>query len=208
MKPLWRGWGTRGTIENIATLLHIKPRVQVLLRGTSRWQVYLVLSAILLASFVNRGTGSDVSSVSVSTGEPDVALRVSSQPDVLSLATVDGEAVLRAGSFVGAFAGLLKTYVAERGDTVRAIASRFGVTPETITSANPGLKTSVPTGRVVSILPVSGVLYQISDRDSLASVAEHFGTNADSIRTFNPSYQELFASGSGRIIIPIQKGAR
>ena len=64
------------------------------------------------------------------------------------------------------------TYTVAEGDTVAALAARFGISPETILWAN-GLADgqALEVGRQLTILPVSGVLYNVR-RGALLAIAQ------------------------------------
>ncbi|MHB1161901.1 MAG: peptidoglycan DD-metalloendopeptidase family protein [Chloroflexota bacterium] len=77
-------------------------------------------------------------------------------------------------------------YRVEPGDTMYRIAARFGVSPDTILSAN-GLSNpnSIAVGQTLLVLPVSGVAHQIKQGDSLSSIAALYGVAAPAIAEYN-----------------------
>jgi len=79
------------------------------------------------------------------------------------------------------------SYVVQKNDTLPSIAAHFGITVDTITAANPAVKGSLRAGKVLKILPVSGVLYVTQTDDTLASIAASFGVSEDTIANANPS---------------------
>lgn len=184
----------------IPTLPHISRRVQGLL--TETWQIWFIVG-IAVISALTSGVSTDADRVApAAVSEPKTAIRAAEAvPETRATASDAGE-IASVRSAALAFADSVRVYIAQRGDTVKSIASKFGVSTETITSANPGLKSSVPAGKQVSILPVAGSLYSVTAQDSLATVAERFGVSPDAIRKYNPSYQEIFAEGAGSLVIP------
>lgn len=74
------------------------------------------------------------------------------------------------------------SYTVARGDTVNALAKRFGISPETILWAN-GLNSGqdLKAGGELTILPVSGVLYQVRKGDTLNAIAEAHKAEAGAI---------------------------
>jgi cell wall-associated NlpC family hydrolase/nucleoid-associated protein YgaU len=68
------------------------------------------------------------------------------------------------------------THTVEEGETLRMLAARFGLSPETIMAANnlrnPDL---LRVGQDLVILPTDGVLYTIRAGETIRKVAERFG---------------------------------
>jgi LysM repeat protein len=57
--------------------------------------------------------------------------------------------------------GSLLIYKVQRGDTMGTIAANFGISVETLTGSNPGVK-QLKVGQELNILPVSGFIYKNS----------------------------------------------
>src|SRR5207245_4034534 len=68
------------------------------------------------------------------------------------------------------------THTVEEGETLRMLAARFGISPDTIMAAN-GLRDPdlLKVGQDLLILPTDGVLYTLKDGESIRRVAERFG---------------------------------
>lgn len=184
--------------------MHTERHVQHLIRIFGRWQVWFVILVALVAHIFNPSPSTEIVGIAgPRTGEQEVAIRAGDAQLPVDTKILDDGSV-QAEAAVGSFASSIRKYIIQRGDTVKSIASRFGISVETITSVNPETKKSVSVGREISILPTSGIVYQITDRDSVASIAERFGIDAELIKKYNPNYQELFANGSGRVIVPVK----
>lgn len=95
----------------------------------------------------------------------------------------------------------LKQYKVRRGDTIAKIAAKFDISEDTIKLANGGIKT-VRAGKVLTILPVSGVLYNIKEGDVVEAIANKYNTDPNAIKRQNPDYQKILAAGTGVLIIP------
>lgn len=79
---------------------------------------------------------------------------------------------------------LVQPYVVQAGDTVVGLARRFGITPETILSANPGLAGNpdlLQLGEEIQIPALSGVLHVVQAGDTLASIAERYQVDIGAI---------------------------
>jgi len=101
---------------------------------------------------------------------------------------------------------VLIIYNVESGDTLSGIASRFGISLDTIINANPALRGRIlRVGDKLNVLPTSGVVYKTKEDDTLESIAAYFGIPEEKIVKYNKSVN--FASlGAGiTIVIP---GAR
>jgi flagellum-specific peptidoglycan hydrolase FlgJ len=69
----------------------------------------------------------------------------------------------------------IRTYVVEPGDSVRTIASQFGVTNETIIWENDLTDPDVlQVGQELHILPFSGLIHEVRPGDTVASVANAY----------------------------------
>lgn len=77
------------------------------------------------------------------------------------------------------------TYKAKAGDTVQKIASRYGVSVNTIKWANNLTSDAVEAGRTLKILPVDGVLYKVTSGDSIDKIADRYSANREQIIAFN-----------------------
>ena len=77
-------------------------------------------------------------------------------------------------------------YVVRQGDTVAAIAKLFGVSVNTILSAN-GMKKGdkLTEGEVLFILPVSGIELTITKGQTLQSIAKLYNVDVNDIASYN-----------------------
>lgn len=68
-----------------------------------------------------------------------------------------------------------QTYVVQPGDTLLAIAAKYGITPETILWAS-NLRNAelLQIGQELTILPVSGVMHTVQKGESLGGIAEAY----------------------------------
>ncbi len=74
----------------------------------------------------------------------------------------------------------------EAGDTIAALAKKYGVTEETIRSANGLSKTSQLTiGEILAVPPANGVLYVVKSGDTLGGIASRYASNTEKIVAFN-----------------------
>lgn len=76
-------------------------------------------------------------------------------------------------------------YVAQTGDTLRGLASKYGLSVNTLLWSNPSLVDKLTTGQVVLIPPIDGVLVTVASSDTVASLAQKFRAEADAIIQFN-----------------------
>lgn len=76
------------------------------------------------------------------------------------------------------------TYTVQLGDTVQAIAERFGLEPTTIMWANPAVEDApdlLRIGQEIVILPIDGVYHTVAEGDTLESIAEKYKVDVDAI---------------------------
>jgi surface antigen len=94
------------------------------------------------------------------------------------------------------------TYSVQPGDTLSGIASRFNITSQTIEWANNLTDADVvKPGQVLTILPVSGLLYTVAPGDTADTLAGTYQANAAQILSFNSAQVKGLTPGV-QIIIP------
>jgi len=95
------------------------------------------------------------------------------------------------------------SYQVQRGDNLSQIAAYFGISIDTIVSANPGIRVnSLKVGDTLNILPTSGVIYKSKSGDTLVSISGAFGIPQDKIQQFNPSINFNQLDPGVSIVIP------
>jgi cell wall-associated NlpC family hydrolase len=74
------------------------------------------------------------------------------------------------------------THTVEEGETVRMLAAKYGISPETLMAAN-GIRNPdlLQVGQDLTILPTDGVLYTVRQGESIEKVAERFSVDAGDI---------------------------
>jgi surface antigen len=96
----------------------------------------------------------------------------------------------------------VKKYIVQNGDTLSALAVKFGITTDTIRYAN-GLTDvdSIKPGQELVILPTTGVLHEVSSGQTLDAIANRYGINKSMIEDYNNLYGEEIKVGM-KIMIP------
>jgi N-acetylmuramoyl-L-alanine amidase len=93
-------------------------------------------------------------------------------------------------------------YAVQPGDTLSGIASKFNITSSTIKWANNLSDVDmVKPGQVLTILPVSGLVYTVQSGDSADGLASKYSANAAQILSFNNAEVKGLTPGT-EIIIP------
>lgn len=82
-------------------------------------------------------------------------------------------------------ARLLIEHTVADGESLDAIAARYGVSVDTIKWANNLTRSTVAAGTVLKILPTSGALYKVKAGDTLASLASKYKVTEQRIVLFN-----------------------
>lgn len=96
----------------------------------------------------------------------------------------------------------IQTYVAKAGDTISGLATKFGVTSDSIRWSNSlGAGDSVTVGAQLTIPPVNGIVYTVKPGDTAESLAIQFKTSKDQIVAYNDAEIGGLAPGT-QIIIP------
>lgn len=99
--------------------------------------------------------------------------------------------------------GSISVYVVKEGDSLSSIASKFGVSMNTILWANDlkDAKTIHP-GTSLIILPVSGVEHTVLKGETLNGIATKFGADAADIASFNGLGSDATVTPGQQLIIP------
>lgn len=95
-------------------------------------------------------------------------------------------------------------YEVQGGDTLSSIASKFGISTDTIKWANDLTRDAIKPGQTLKILPVSGVAYTVKSGDTLESVAKKFSAEQQPILDFpfNDIPDDLSLKVGQLLIIP------
>lgn len=92
-------------------------------------------------------------------------------------------------------------YVAQPGDTVDSVSSKYGVTTDSIRWSN-GLSGSVvAAGKKLEIPPVNGIVYTVKAGDTPASIAQRYSADEGQIISLNDAEINGLKAGD-EIIIP------
>ncbi len=95
------------------------------------------------------------------------------------------------------------SYKVEYGDTLNKIASKFGISLDTVLRANPEVKAkNLRVGMTLQIPPVSGTVYTVRENDTVESVAGLFKISPQDIRDANPLVSLASLPVSAQLIIP------
>jgi murein DD-endopeptidase MepM/ murein hydrolase activator NlpD len=76
------------------------------------------------------------------------------------------------------------TYTVRSGDTIEAIAARFGLLPTTLIWSNQDVEDApdkLQIGQVLNVLPVNGIYYTVEDGDTPTAIAEKFKAKEEEI---------------------------
>ena len=76
-------------------------------------------------------------------------------------------------------------YVTQPGDTVAGLASKFGVTSNSIIWSNNLTGLTLPAGTKLAIPPINGIVYTVKSGDTVAGLASKYSSNANDILAFN-----------------------
>lgn len=96
-----------------------------------------------------------------------------------------------------------EAYVVQAGDTIGSIASKFGISVETILWANDlTARSYIRPGDKLVILPSSGVNHKVKRGESLASIAKQYDISKEEIIAYNELPNENSVSIGQSLFIP------
>lgn len=87
-------------------------------------------------------------------------------------------------------------YTSKPGDTVSALASKYGLSANSIRWSNSLSGEIIPAGRELLIPPADGIVYKVKAGDSIDSLVNRYQTNRDSFITVNDAESGSLAVGS------------
>jgi surface antigen len=93
----------------------------------------------------------------------------------------------------------IQVYFAKNGDTIEKIASKFGVTSDSIRWSNSLQGSTVSPGQKLYIPPVNGIVYVVKKGDTPASLAAAYSANKQLIVAYNDA--EIAGINPGELII-------
>lgn len=94
---------------------------------------------------------------------------------------------------------MTKQYMAVAGDTVDKVATKYGISSDTIRWANNLSSDALEAGKNITIPPIDGTIYIAKNGDTVDSIAQKYGSNKDRIIAFNDL--ELSGLTPGKTII-------
>ena len=79
----------------------------------------------------------------------------------------------------------IQSYTVQAGEDVSSIATKFGVTSDTIRWSNGLTGDAVAPGTVLVISPINGIVYKVAAGDTVDSVLTKYQANRDQVVSFN-----------------------
>ncbi len=95
----------------------------------------------------------------------------------------------------------IQKYVTQPGDTLAAVAAKFGVTSDSVRWSNDLTGSAFPVNRELFIPPVNGIVYLVKAGDQPDKLARDFSANKDAIIAFNDAEVAGLVVGQ-RIVVP------
>lgn len=93
------------------------------------------------------------------------------------------------------------TYTVQKGDTLRKIADRHGVTVSDILAVNPQIKNAnlIYVGQVIN-LPAAATYHTVQPGDTMRKIAARYGTTLDALIKLNPQIKDINLIYVGQVI--------
>ncbi len=133
-------------------------------------------------------------------GKGDTAVSMTEDSALIANAGPDGTLADIEHDTVG---GEVSTYQVETGDTLSSIATKNGISVNTILWANNlTSKSALKPGQTLVILPVTGIEHTVRTGDTIASLSKKYGGTIDDIVSYNGLTRGATLSAGETIIIP------
>jgi surface antigen/LysM repeat protein len=95
----------------------------------------------------------------------------------------------------------IKDYVIQNGDTLGDLATKFGVTSDSIKWSNGLTSNTLKPGDTIAIPPIDGIVYTVKDGDTADTLASKYSANKDQITVFNDA-EVTGLKVNDRIVVP------
>lgn len=95
----------------------------------------------------------------------------------------------------------IESYIFKKGDTIPELATKFGITSDSIRWSNNINGDTVPVGTKLWIPPINGVVYTVRSGDTPSTLAARFGSSKEQILAYNDGEISGIHPGE-QIIIP------
>jgi surface antigen len=95
----------------------------------------------------------------------------------------------------------IHSYTAVSGDSVQSLATKFGITSNSIMWSNGLTSNNLSGGTVLTIPPINGIVYTVKAGDTPATLAAKYSANAQAIIAYNDAEISGLTPGE-QIIIP------
>lgn len=95
----------------------------------------------------------------------------------------------------------IKDYTVQDGDTLASLASKFGITSDSIKWSNSLTGNTLKVGTNLIIPPIDGIAYVVKDGDTPDSLASKYSASKDQIIVFNDAEVTGIKTGE-KIVIP------
>jgi len=95
----------------------------------------------------------------------------------------------------------IASYTTQDNDTAATVATKFGVSDQTVRWANNLTSDTVAAGTVLTVPVVDGVVYTVKDGDSLSAIATKYQSDVDEIMSVNNLSDQNVAVGT-KLLLP------
>lgn len=79
----------------------------------------------------------------------------------------------------------IKSYTSVEGDTISALAAKFGITSDSLRWSNGLTSDRIPAGKQLVVPPVTGVVYTVKSGDTAESLAQKYSSSKEEILADN-----------------------
>jgi murein DD-endopeptidase MepM/ murein hydrolase activator NlpD len=177
--------------------------------GTTRYMMHGFVIVLALAISISGVLGQGEIGHASADGLNDNVVAFGAQMDLSQYAAIYDDGYLEKSNIVSTDAKLRRPegvieYTVQGGDSLSTIASRFGVSIKTVQWANQLTDVNrLKPGMILTILPVSGVLYKAGDGETLESIAGKYGVTAADVVAANDLVTPVRLIKDQELVVPI-----
>ncbi len=96
----------------------------------------------------------------------------------------------------------LTEYTVQEGENLSTIASRFGISAQTLRWANNTTSDAIAAGKVIVVPRVDGIVYTVKGGDTVAAIANKYKVDAERVVLYNDLTSDADLAAGTKLVLP------